>query len=416
MHSELQFHLEGHAERLATALLILLGLVYLVNGILTLTSSNFGGDLRTRWREQHYLIGGIDPYDISVQFKGMKPNAAERVRIAKHNLQNEPIIDPSGYPPWGLAASFMFIPTGQLHRAQVFFAAICLLALGLTVWLTYILGRHWGAWPGLLMAAAVFAMFSNASTLRLGQYGLILNAFLFLYLWTSAKGQQIGAGLAMAVAAIKPNFSVLQVAVMLFRRQWVSAALVAVVSAAASLIPWVLTGVDPIEMTQQMLHQSAYTSEGGTSLLQVVRSFMPYPLAATALGLVGLAFTLLLGWHYRNSSPLVGVSVAAVIGRICLYHRQYDNIMLMFPLLVLGLLALIIRKPWAWIVFAINGATLWMPIPYSAYSPLFIMAMSAVWLAGCVVICWHAGLVPNLSIATSRSLQNLPPNNLETVE
>lgn len=383
-----------HTGWLVTALLILLGLAYLGNGVATLISPNYGGDLRTRWRERGYLCAGVDPYDVSVLFRGMKPNAAEMARIAEHNLQNEPAIDPSGYPPWGLTASFLFIPPGPERLVHVVFAAICLLALGLTVWNAFALGRHWGMGPGLLMAATIFAMFGNASTLRLGQYGLILNAFLVLYLWAYAKGQAIGSGLAMAVVAIKPNYSALQFPAMVFRRQWVSLILVAVVCAATSLVPWVLTGINPIEIIQQMFHQSAYVSEGDTSFLRLARSVMPYPQAVASLGLVGLAATLLLGWKYRNSSPLVATSVAAVMGRLCLYHRQYDNVMLMFPLLTLGLLALTIRKRWAWIVFAIYGATLWMPIPYSAYHPLVIVALSAAWLAGLVMICWHAELVP----------------------
>jgi hypothetical protein len=388
----------GYAGWLATALLILLGLIYVAYGVATLIAPNFEGDLRYRWRERSYLSAGVDPYDVSIQFGGVKPNAAEKARIAEHNLQNEPHIG-AGYPPWGLAASFLFIPPGPQRLAQVVFAAISILALGLIVWQAFALGQHWGTGPGLLMAATIFAMFGNASTLHWGQYGLILNAFLLLSLWAYAKGHAIGSGLAMALAAIKPNYSALQVAVMVSRQQWVSLLAVAVVCAAASLVPWVLTGVNPIEMIQQMLRQSAYVSDFDGSLLRLARSMMPYPQAVASLGLVGLAAVLLLGWKYRHSSPLVATSVAAVIGRICLYNREYDNVMLMFPLLALGLLALTIRKPWAWIVFAIYGATLWTPIPYGAPPPLLIVALSGVWLAGLAVICWHAELVPPLKPA-----------------
>jgi hypothetical protein len=392
----------GYTGWLATALLILLGLAYLGNGVATLVSPNHVGDLHTRWRERGYLWAGVDPYDVSVQFMGMKPNAAERARIAERNLQNEPVIDPSGYPPWGLTASFLFIPPGPERLVDVVFAAICLLALGLTIWYAFALGRHWGTGPGLLMAATVFAMYGNYSTLKMGQYGLILNAFLVFSLWAYAKGQTIGSGLAMAVAAIKPNYSAFQFPLMVIRRQWVSLILVAVVCAAASLVPWVLTGINPIEMIQQMLDQSAYISKLDMGLLRLARLMMPYPQAVMSLGLVGLAATLLLGWKYRNSSPLVATSVAAVMGRVFLYHGAYDNVMLMFPLLTVGLLALTIRKPWAWIVFAIYGATLWMPITFGLLwtsegfflRPPVILALSAAWLAGLLMICWHAELGP----------------------
>src|SRR5580704_15440842 len=83
----------------SSALLLLLGLVYLLNGIVTLNAPNYGGDLLMRWRERNYLSRRIDPYDVSVQFAGMIPNAAEEHRINEHGLKNESEIGPSGYPP-----------------------------------------------------------------------------------------------------------------------------------------------------------------------------------------------------------------------------------------------------------------------------------------------------------------------------
>ena len=388
---------------ISTALLALLGLVYVINGVVTLLAPGRDSDLGMRWREQGYLISGVDPYDVTVQFGGMKPNDAETARITQHNLQKEPSILPSGYPPWGLAASFMFIPPGALWLAQEVFAAICLLALGLTAWHAYAMGRYWGTGAGLLMAAAVFGMFGNASTLRLGQYGLILNCFLLLSLLASAKGHAIGSGLAMAVAAMKPTFSVLQVAVMVARQQWVSVATLGAVCVAASLIPWALTGVNPIEMTQQMFRQSPYVTQGDTGFVGLARLVMPYPLATIGLGMTSLVITMVAGWKYRDSSTLVTASVAAIMGRLFLYHRQYDNVMLMFPLLTLGLLALTTRKPWTWIVFVVFGLSLWVPIPLTAYSPPMVIALSAIWISGACVICWQARLVPPLGQISQRA-------------
>lgn len=385
-----------YARWLSIAVLVLLGLLYIANGVSVLLAPGLAGDLGMRWREQGYLVAGVNPYDVSAQFGGLTPTAAEAARIAEHDLQNEAPSLPSGYPPWGFAASFLFVPHGSLPVAQLVFATICLSALGLTLWYAYALGRRWGVGAGLLLAAAVFAMFGNASTLRLGQYGLILNAFLLLSLWLSEKGHAVWSGLAMAVVAIKPNYSLLQVGAIFARRQWLSVLTVAVACILASMVPWMLTGVSPIEMVQQMLRQSANVTFGDTGLLGVVRMLVPNSLATAGLGLIGVAVTLFLGWRYRNSSTLVACSVAAVIGRLCFYHRQYDNVMLMVPLLTLGLLALTIRRPWAWVVFAVYGLSLWLPIPLTAYTPPVVLALCAIWLAGCFVICWQATLVPPL--------------------
>jgi hypothetical protein len=383
----------GPTGYLVTAALVLLGLAYVRNGVKTLTAPNYQGDYTTRWRERRYLSLGIDPYDVSVQFKGMQPNTSELARIARHHLENEPAIDPSGYPPWGLAASFLFIPPGSQRMGQFVFCGMCLCALGISAWYAYAAARRWGTGPALLMSASVLAMFGNASTLRLGQFGLLLNALLAISLLQFTRQKQITSGLAMAVASIKPNYSLFQLAVMVFRRQWIAVGVVALICAAACLVPWALTGVNPIEMTEQLVRQSAYVSEADTSLLRPARLIMPYSLAVAGLGMLSFIVTMLLGWRYRKASPLIAASAAAVLGRVCLYHRQYDNVMLMFPLLALGLLALSNRRVWMWIAFAAYGATLWVPIPYLMYRPPVIFVLSLVWVSGLAIICRHANLL-----------------------
>lgn len=388
---------------LSIAVLVLVGLVYIVNGLSVLLAPGLAGDLGMRWREQTYLRAGIDPYDVSAQFGGLTPSVAETARIAAHGLGQEAPMLPSGYPPWGFTASFLFIPPASLPVTQLTFACICLAGLGLAVWYAYVLGRRWSVASGLLMAAAVFAMFGNASTLRLGQYGLILNAFLLLSLWLSEKKHRVWSGVTMAIVAIKPNYSLLQVAAIFARGQWLSVAVVAVVCALASIAPWLLTGVNPIEMVLQMLRQSGNVTFGDTGLLGLARLLLPNSLATAALGITGLFATLALSWFYRGSSILVVSSIAAVIGRLCFYHRQYDNVMLMIPLLTLGLLALTIRRGWAWGVFAVYGASLWLPIPLPAYTPPVVALLCCIWIAGCVVICWQAKHVPTLGEAAPQA-------------
>jgi hypothetical protein len=386
----------------SSALLLLLGLIYLLNGIVTLNAPNYGGDLLMRWRERNYLSRRIDPYDVSAQFAGMVPNAAEEQRINEHGLKNESEIGPSGYPPWGLAAAFLFIPPGPLRFVQVVFTILCILSLGLTVWYAFTLGRSGGTASGLLMASTVFAMFSNAGTLRLGQYGLILNALLVLFLMMDAKRYSWAAALAMAVASMKPNFTILQTVAMLVRQKWGQLILIAVVCAAGSAVSWILTGVTPIEILHQMLGQSRYVSQGDTSLLRIARSVMPYSMSVISLGLIGVAATMLLTWGFAAASPLTAVSVAAVMGRIFLYHRQYDNIMLMFPLLCLGLLALMTRKASLWGIFLLFALTMWAPIPYAAYHSAVIAGLSAVWIVGMITICMHSNLLSESQLVGSK--------------
>ena len=105
---------------LSIAVLVLVGLVYIVNGLSVLLAPGLAGDLGMRWREQTYLRAGIDPYDVSAQFGGLTPSAAEAARIAAHGLAQEAPMLPSGYPPWGFTASFLFIPPASLPMTSVY--------------------------------------------------------------------------------------------------------------------------------------------------------------------------------------------------------------------------------------------------------------------------------------------------------
>ena len=376
--------------------LLLLGAAYVINGALTLGSPTGTTDLTLRLQERAYLLRGVDPYDVSARQLRSGPTPLEAVRIASQGLASEPSIDPSGYPPWGLAAAFLLLPPGTGRAAHLAFVLVDFLALGLILWQAYETGRRWGAWAGLLLAAAAMAMFGNASTMRLGQYGLLLNAFLILSLrfWISQQGGPLG--LCLAVAAIKPNYTIFHLILLPVCRQWRALLIVAAVCLLASIVPWALTGVDPVELLAQMMRQSAEVTGLDTSLLRIARQYASYGSSTLGLGLAGLALTLWLGWRHRRGSVLLLFSIAAVSGRIFLYHRQYDNLMLWFPLLALGHVALESRKAEAWWVFALFGATLWSPIPYRAYSPGLIAVLTLVWLAGLAYACRHAGLLLEL--------------------
>ncbi len=379
-------------KKIVIPLLIFIGIIYLTNGVVTLMSASFRGDLHTRWRERNYLISGVDPYDVSVQYRGFQPTEAELARIGKHKLYNETIIDSSGYPPWGLASLLLLIPFQSFPPAQIFFVLLSLLGLGVSCCYAFFLGKRYGFFAGFLLASSVFAMFGNAGTLRLGQFGLILNALLVFSLITETKNNTI-SGLAIAGAAIKPNYSLLYIIAKIPRQQWACLVFVGTLCALASLIPWALTGVDPIQMIEQMVYQSSHVTQGDVGLLGLLRNFIPYSYAITSLSILGIITTLLLGLKYRNASPLVIFSVVSVLGRLCFYHRQYDNVMLAFPLMALGLLALIVRKRWAWLVFVVFGTSLWIPIPYAAYTPPIVIFLSVVWIVGAATICRNSHLL-----------------------
>jgi hypothetical protein len=147
-------------------------------------------------------------------------------------------------------------------------------------------------------------------------------------------------------------------------------------------------------LLQQMLRQSAEFAQVDTSLVRVATSFMEFSAATKCLGILGVLASGALTWRYRKNSALIGLSIAAVIGRLAFYHRQYDNTMLVIPLVVCGRIALEANERRVWIGFALFALTLWAPLRYADYSRPMILGLSMCWMLGLAVICRHARHIP----------------------
>ena len=284
-----------------------------------------------RWSERNYLAHGIDPYDVSAQFTGEPITAQEATRIQQYHLQGEKACLPSGYPPWGIAASFLLLWTNNLAAAKMLFASFTIACLLGTCWMVYLLAKPTGIQGAQMLAALVFGMFANCSVLRAGQYALILNAFLLVAVLMIERRRQVATGLAMCLPAIKPTVSLPQFLVLIVRGEWIAILVSALVCAALAGLSWFLTGVDPIEMTQQMLRQAGAVAHGGTSLLEVLSGILTFSRANILLALCGVVLTLLSAFLLRRQSILPSLAISCIIGRFFYYHRQYDNAMLDAP-------------------------------------------------------------------------------------
>jgi hypothetical protein len=385
--------LNGRWAAVATAFLALFGTVMALNGVAKLLAPNYPGDLFLRWHEERSMLRGIDPYDLSALNPDYRPSVSESARIEQHHLRSTDSSEPSGYPPWSFTESLLFIYPIPLRADQVLFAIWSMSALVFTLCWIYRFILPFGRGAAWFVTAGALAVNGNSGTLRLGQYGLLLNAFLLLAISAQFRRKPVSSGLAMAIAAMKPNYSFLQFFIWLLYRRWMVLLTVAVVCMLASLLPWCLTGVNPVEMLMQMLHQAAGTAQNDTSLLRVAAGVMPFSVASMSLGLLGVLGTVMLGWPLRKASPVVGLSIASVIGRVSLYHRQYDNTMLVIPLAVLAWIAVQKNQRLIWISFAIFGLSVWAPLRYSDYTPLTVSLLSICWFLGLGVICRYGGLV-----------------------
>lgn len=379
---------------LCSVLLSLLGLLYLANGVTTLVASGFDGDLTLRWREQRYILRGIDPYDVSGRTFPALQSPASAARAERQRLDQEPKIIPSGYPPWAFLTGFLFVYPGDFRVTQWSYCALNLAVLAVTLAWIHRRATPFGRPEAALVTAALFAMFGHASTLRLGQYGILMNAALLLALAGEESGRWFRSGLGFTLAATKPNVSLLFFPLLLVRRRWLPLLTTAIYCGAASVVVWMLIDVDPLELTRQMLAQSSVTTDGDVGLLGIgVPLGVPYRILAPALGLTGVALALALSWWLRAAPPLATFACASVLGRVFFYHRQYDNVMLLMLLLGLGIIALRNRRTSSWILFGIVGLTLWAPLHLVDYTLPVRLLLIGTWLASLIPIVRHANLL-----------------------
>jgi hypothetical protein len=199
--------------------------------------------------------------------------------------------------------------------------------------------------------------------------------------------KEVPAGIAFALAAIKPNVSGPYFLILVVRRRIIAIGLASSFLLAASLLVGYLVKTSPAEMMQQMIRQSSAVFAGGIGPLNVMIDYhVPFNIATNGLALSGLIASLLLMIRWRNSATITLFSIGAVIGRLAVYHRQYDNVMLVFPLVALGLN--MFQKPTRWRIgsFAIFGCSLWIPFRYSDYTHPVELTLAAVWVFGLCAI------------------------------
>jgi hypothetical protein len=249
---------------LVCAMLTMLGGAFLINGLKTLTAPRFDADLTLRWHELQLVRSGVNPYAVSAVFSNRPLTPSEDKRLA--NLDSTAIkpIMSSGYPPWAFLTGMLFVYPGDFRIAQYSFAALNLAALGLILAWVFVAARPFGVSAGYFLSASVFAMFGNASTLRLGQYGVICNALLVIMLLAEERRKQVPAGIAFALSSIKPNLSGLNVFILVVRQRKIAIAITAAYAIIASFFIGYLVRASPIEIILQMLTQSSAVIQGAS--------------------------------------------------------------------------------------------------------------------------------------------------------
>lgn len=381
--------------------LALAGLLYCSYGLFQATvgtSEAAATDLRLRWVDHTYAWRGQNPFDVWAGARGLATAPGRDASV-------DPRIGPpgnGGYPPWALATGFLFVPPlPALSAARLVFGAASALALGVVAAWAWRMGRHTPGADPWLFAAAATALVANLFSVSAGQYSVIVNACLITAWRCNERGRYLLAGIALGIAQVKPQVGGLFVLAFLVKGSIGTVSVAAVVVAMASLVAswWVDTGV--VEMLRQTVIWSGEWITGVDGYGPLTFLFMAGVdpgLAQLACAVVGGAATLWLLVAWRRAPVAVLFAIAAVGGRLAAYHGVYDNTMLVFLLVALGVTWERSGRPWLLTsAGALLGLTLWSPVTYQQHDLPALQAAH--------IVIWGMSLYALLRFTPRRPLQ-----------
>lgn len=354
-------------------LLAVPALVYAALAVAQLLS--FGGDLERydaylRWQEIRHVLAGIDPRDV-IEGRALPLPGVGAPRFS--------------YAPWSYLLAVPLLPPIGPGPALGWFLALNVAALGALLAWAWSEARPLGssAAAGLVLAAG--ATLAIPVGLRHLNYAIVVCGAVAAFAWLEHRGHHAWAGLALALALLKPQIGGLFFLVPLVRRSWVTLGAAAAVLVAATLGSAVLVTKGPVEMTRAMFAEGSGYQGAYLGLLDSLRYVGvgrgAIVLLGGALGIAAVGGALL-----RYRPPLVnGLAVAACGATLWSYQRTFDLLVVVFLVVALGLNAFKRDRPRDWQVFWLVGVSFWVPylVRISTASPI-PEVFRATWILGCM--------------------------------
>jgi hypothetical protein len=203
------------------------------------------------------------------------------------------------------------------------------------------------------------------------------------------KSRQVLAGLALGMAAIKPQLAAPFGLILLVEKQWWAVAVTMVYLIVASAITGMRVDASPIMMLRQMQAylNSAHWNLSNLGLLDPLVSLGASKQVITGISLClgGMACCWLM-FRYRKRSPLTLMAIASVVAQLWSYHRRYDQVGLIFLLLALGEVTIVERRAWPRVAFALVGLSLWLPNRDIDWRGILPFLQQSVWVFGLIVL------------------------------
>ena len=244
----------------------------------------------------------------------------------------------------------------------------------------------------LLLVGAVLAAASLRTTLRFGQYGIIVTAALAAALLSFRQKRSIWAGIWFAVAMTKPTIAGPFLLVGLVRRDWKALAAAATYLVLGSLFVWAYTGTDPVTMLKSMVAATndVWLVTGANPIRWLHDLGMNVQTAVKLCAAIGMAAALALMYGFRDAPLGVLFAIAAVASRFWTYHKSYDDFIMIFVLIAVATAAYERSAPGLWLTFGLLGLSLWVPSRLEKTNAVFHAFQCATWFGSLAVLLWSA--------------------------
>ena len=186
----------------------------------------------------------------------------------------------------------------------------------------------------------LFAVFAMGTPCRVvfetGQGGLFSLAFFAAAYWAMERKKSFWlVGFLMAVSLFKYTFAVPLAFVFLFRRQWKAIAVCAGIHVGLTVLLGWWTGTNPVTLVlQSMKIGTMLNPRGGDADWAAMAHFVGMDIAVPSLVGYAVFGILLFVLSFAGSrDPLLKLATFAVIANVMFYHRVYDFVTLVFPLI-----------------------------------------------------------------------------------
>ncbi len=221
---------------------------------------------------------------------------------------------------------------------RIWFATWNLAALGLLVcWsfhLRIVSGDCAQRW---LMAASVAAISGICTTLRNGQFGIVVAAFVLVAMLLEEHNKHAAAGLLLGAAMLKPTLAIPFIIPFLVRRRLSTLVTFGAYLAVGTVAIWSMTGAGRLAMWRDMQYAWHLAGMGGYGPVDMLKSAgVPAGLANGLPAAIGAAAALGISLSRWRLPMLPLFGVLSAVARLWAYHKHYDNIILVFLLVALA--------------------------------------------------------------------------------